>query len=139
MGSSTMCLFGDEVQASISLPNVPKSMNLDLSGRRFYFREGSMSRLLCWAVPNVPKILVIRQINVPPSQRKMEKLHRSTTLLINSSTNKYPPFYVPDMNIEDKTKYSPIGQDKQNQIPNVFPHQVRQSIFSPQFIGSLAS
>jgi hypothetical protein len=41
-------------------------MNVDLSGKKktglcFYFGEGSISRLLCRAVPNVPKILVVGQ------------------------------------------------------------------------------
>jgi hypothetical protein len=51
-------------------------------------------------------------INVAPSQREKEKLQGCTPPLLinNSTTNKYPPFHVPDrMNIQDKTKYSPIG------------------------------
>jgi hypothetical protein len=44
------------------------------------------------------------------SKRKGKTPGVHPPLLINSSTNKYPPFHVPDrMNIQDKTKYSPIG------------------------------
>jgi hypothetical protein len=70
-----------------------------------------MSRLLCWAVPDVPKILAVGQSMWLLLKEKRKNSRGATPpLLINSSTNKYPPFHVPDrMNIQDKTKYSPIG------------------------------
>jgi hypothetical protein len=64
-------------------------MNVDLSAKKktglcFYFGEGSMSRLLCWAVPNVPKILVMGQSVWLLLKEKRKNSRVAHPLLINN-------------------------------------------------------
>jgi hypothetical protein len=95
--------------------------------------EGSLSRLLCWGVPHIPKRLVVGQSNGSSLKGKKNWVHPS---LINRNMNKYllkkkkkkaSLWYVPHQGVLDfccsqcvLIKFS-LGSQQVPQVLNRFP------------------